>query len=60
MNMVVSLELVRLVFDTGGMILEDKLQVGRRTFLDKIDRDFYETIMSLLSNDCWRYIIPLK
>ena len=60
MNMVVSLEFVGLVFETGGTILEDELQVGRRTSLDKIDRDFYETITSVLRNDCWHYIVPLK
>ena len=36
-----------LVFDTVT-VLEDKLEVGLRTSLDKIDRYFYETILCLL------------
>ena len=39
---VTFLELVGLVFDTG-IILEDKLENGLRTSLDKIDKNFYAT-----------------
>ena len=45
---VAFLEFVRLVFDTG-IIFEDKLEVGLRTFLHKIDRYFYETIVYIVS-----------
>ena len=47
---VAFLEIFGLVFDTGinGIILEDKLEVGLRTFLHKVDRYFYETISCLL------------
>ena len=38
---VIFLEFFGLVFDTIT-ILEDKLEVGLRTSLDKIDRYFYE------------------
>ena len=44
---VAFLEFIGLVFDTS-IILEDKLEVGLRTFLHKIDRYFYETISCLL------------
>ena len=50
MNEVALLEFMRLVFDTG-IILEDKLEDGRRTLLDKIDRYFYETISNVLGNN---------
>ena len=40
---VVFLEFVGQVFDTS-ISLEDKLKVGLRTSLHKIDRYFYETI----------------
>ena len=43
MNKVALLEFMGLVFDTG-MILEDELEDGRRTLLDKIDRDSYENM----------------
>ena len=51
MNEVALLELVGLVFDTV-MILEDNLKFedGRWTCLDKFDRYFCETIMSLRRN----------
>ena len=54
---VALLEFIGLVFDTS-IILEDKLEVGLRTFLHKIDRYFYETISCLL----WGRIayIPFK
>ena len=58
MNKVALLEFAGLVFGTS-IILDDKLEDGRRTSLDKIDRYFYKTISSLLrSND--RYYIPFK
>ena len=41
------LEIVGLVFDTG-IILEDKIEVGLRASLHKINRYFYETILCLL------------
>ena len=51
MKKVALLEFVRLVIDSS-IILDDKLQGGRRTSLDKIDRYFYETISNLFrSND---------
>ena len=42
-NRSLFLKFAGLVFD-AGVILEDKLEVGRRTSLDKIDKYFYETI----------------
>ena len=53
------LEFMGLVFDTG-IILEDKLEDGRRTLLDKIDRYFYETISNVLGNNDRPQILPLK
>ena len=50
MNKVVFLEFMGPVFD-AGMILEDELEVGRRTSVDKIDRYFYETVSSVLGNN---------
>ena len=50
MNEVALLEFMGLVFDTG-IILEDKLEDGRRALLDKIDRYFYETISNVLGNN---------
>ena len=47
MKRVAFFEFAGLVFDSG-MILEDELEGGRRTPLDKIDRDFYDIISSLL------------
>ena len=44
---VAFLEFFGHMFDTG-IVLEDKLEVGLRTFLPKIDRYFYETISCLL------------
>ena len=58
MNKVALLEFVGFMFDSG-IILEDELEVGCRTSLDKIDKYFYETISSLLRNDCRPYI-PFK
>ena len=43
MKQVAFLEFGGLLFDTG-FILEDELKDGRWTFLDKIDKYFYETI----------------
>ena len=45
---VAFLEFVGLVFDTS-IILEDKLEIGLRTSLHKIDRYFYETIVYIVS-----------
>ena len=42
------LEFGGLVFD-ASIILDDKLEVGLRTFLHKIDRYFYETIVYIVS-----------
>ena len=44
---VAFLEFVGLVVDTG-IILEDKIEVGLRTSLHKIDRYFYKIISCLL------------
>jgi hypothetical protein len=55
---VAFLELVGLVFDTG-IILEDELEDGRRTPLDKIDRYFYESICGPHRNNGRPYI-PFK
>jgi hypothetical protein len=43
MNKVAFLEFAGLVFDTC-FILEDKLEDGRRTSLDKVDKYFYEAM----------------
>lgn len=56
--MVTFLELVGLVFDTG-IILEDKLENGLRTSLDKIDKYFYATILSLRNNGAKSHL-PFK
>ena len=47
MNMFALIEF-GLVFETCGMILQDELEDRRRKSLDRIDRYFYETILSLL------------
>jgi hypothetical protein len=49
---VTFLEFVGLVFDTDVVlgILEDKLEIGLRTCLNKIDRYFYKTILSIVRN----------
>jgi hypothetical protein len=47
-NRVIFFEFVRLVFDIGA-VFENELEVGRRAFLDKIDRDIYELPLSRLS-----------
>jgi hypothetical protein len=52
--MVAFLEFVGLAFDTGiilGIILEDELEIGRRTSLDKINRYFYKYFLSILRNN---------
>jgi hypothetical protein len=48
------------VFDTGA-VLENELEVERRAFLDKIDRDIYDTTLSLpsLIDNCRAYV-PFK
>ena len=51
-------ELFGLVFDTVT-ILDDKLEVGLRTSLDKIDRYFYETESCVLRSKIG-YIVPFK
>ena len=43
---VAILDFIGLVFDTS-IILEDKLEVGLRPSLHKIDRYFYENIVSI-------------
>lgn len=58
MKQVAFLEFGGLVFDTG-FILEDELKDGRRTFLNKIDIYFYETIRGLVRNNS-RLHIPFK
>ena len=47
MNMFAFIEF-GLVFETSGMIRQDELEDRRRKSLDRIDRYFYETILSLL------------
>ena len=59
MNKVALLEYVGLVSDTGS-ILEDKLEGGRRTSLDKIDDYFYEIITSPLRNNGGPQVLPFK
>ena len=49
-NKVALLELVGLVFDTS-IILQDKLEDGPGTSLDKIDRYIYGTKSSLLEKN---------
>jgi hypothetical protein len=49
-NKVSFLKFVGLVFDTG-IVLEDELKNGCWTFLDEIDRYFYENILSILTNN---------
>ena len=46
-NTIAFLEFSGLVFD-ASFVFEDKLEVGRRTFLDKFDKYLYERICSLL------------
>lgn len=49
-NKNIFLEFAGLVFD-AGVILEDELEVGRRTSLDKCDKYIYENVSSLLRNN---------
>jgi hypothetical protein len=58
MNMVAFLEFAGLVFDTS-IILEDELEVGPRTPLDKIDCYSYGTVSSRLRY-YYRPYIPFK
>ena len=58
MNKVVFLKLIGLVY-VGMIVLQDELEDGRRTSLDKLDKYFYESILSLLAND-YRPYIPFK
>ena len=49
---VVFLELVGLTYyDAGMIVLQDQLEDGLRTSLDKIDKYFYETILSLFRHN---------
>jgi hypothetical protein len=59
MNKIILLECVGFVSDTGS-ILEDELEGGRRTSLDKIDNYFYEIITSLLRNNGRPQVLPFK
>jgi hypothetical protein len=52
------LELAGLLFVTN-IILEDELEDGRRTSLDKMERYFYATILSVFRNNGRSYI-PFK
>ena len=58
LNKVALLEFAGLVFDTC-FVLEDELEVGCRTSLDKTDKYFYKTISTLLTHDARPYI-PFK
>jgi hypothetical protein len=49
-NRVIFFEFAGLLFDTSA-VLENELEVGGRAFLEKIDRDIYVAIVSLLNND---------
>ena len=57
-NRDIFFEFVRLVSDIGA-VFENELEVGRRAFLDKIDRDVYETTLSVSIKEC-RANIPFK
>jgi hypothetical protein len=50
-NRDIFFEFVRLVSDIGA-VFENELEVGRRAFLDKIDRDICANILSLIISDC--------
>ncbi len=52
------LEFVGLVFDTR-IVLENELEVERRTTLDEVDKYFYGIILSPLRNNGRSYI-PFK
>jgi hypothetical protein len=55
MNTIAFLEFVGLVFDTD-LVLENELEDGRRTSLDKIDKYFYENVWGLLRSNGRPYI----
>jgi hypothetical protein len=55
-NKNVFLEFAGLVFDTG-FILEDELEDGRRASLDKMDRYFCATILSVFGDNGSSYIL---
>jgi hypothetical protein len=59
MNEAVFLEFFGLLFVDTSIVLEDELEVGCRTSLDKMDGYFYATISSLLRNNDRPYI-PFK
>ena len=50
MNKAAFFELVGPVH-TAGVVLQNELEDGRRTCLDKIDKYFYEAISSLVRQD---------
>lgn len=54
MNRDTFLEFIGLVFDTG-IVLENELEIGRRTCLDKVDKDFYATAIKSASK---RWAVP--
>ena len=56
---VVFLELIGLAYDAGIIVLQDELEDGLRTSLDKFDKYFYKRISSLL-RDSGRTHIPFK
>jgi hypothetical protein len=58
MKEIVFLENIGPLFDTST-ILEDEPEGGRRTSLNKMDRYFYATILSVLRDNCKSYI-PFK
>ena len=43
----------------ANFVFEDELEVGRWTFLNKVDRHLYENICGLLQNDT-RHYLPFK
>ena len=59
MNKVAFFEFVGFVLGTY-FILEDKLKIGCRSSLDKMDNYFYGTVLGLLINDDRRSYIPFK
>jgi hypothetical protein len=59
MNEAVFLEFFGLLFVDTSIVLEDELEVGCRTSLDKMDGYFYANISSLLRNNDRPYI-PFK
>jgi hypothetical protein len=58
MNEIEFLENFGRLYDTST-ILEDELDGGRRTSLDKMNRYFYATILTMLRDDGRSYL-PFK